>query len=163
MHEHLDKPAQNVVQLLYTRRLTLATAESCTGGLLSGAVTAVPGSSEVFGLGVVAYANEIKEHILGVAPGVIEKYGAVSAQCAAEMAAGVQKLANSDIGISITGIAGPTGDTPVKPIGTVFLACVYREATSILHLQINSRDRNYIRNESVRQALILLRNVLWQQ
>jgi PncC family amidohydrolase len=170
MHYNLDKTAQNVVQLLCGLNLTLTTAESCTGGLLSGAVTGVPGSSEVFGLGIVAYANKIKEKLLGVKPETLEKFGAVSAQCAAEMALGVRKYpyaedcpengAVADIGISITGIAGPGGGTSEKPIGTVFLACTCENKTNILHLQINSKDRQYIRLESVRQALILIQNTI---
>jgi PncC family amidohydrolase len=167
MHEHLDKQAQNVVQLLYTRKLTLTTAESCTGGLLSGAVTAVSGSSQVFGLGVTAYANEVKTQLLGVSPEVIEKYGAVSAECAAEMAQGAIRRgdyqssgASETVGISVTGIAGPDGGTPQKPVGTVFIACAYRDKIKTLHLKIKSDNRQYIRLESVRQALVLILNTM---
>jgi PncC family amidohydrolase len=160
MHYNLDKPAQNVVQLLCARNLTLTAAESCTGGLLSGAVTSVGGASQIFSLGIVAYANEIKEQILGVKTETLETYGAVSAQCAAEMAQGARKLADSDIGISVTGIAGPTGGTPEKPVGTVYFACVYKDKTNILHIKTDSTDRGFIRNESVRQALILILNTL---
>ncbi|MCL2638407.1 MAG: CinA family protein [Oscillospiraceae bacterium] len=172
MHYNLDKTAQNVVQLLREKKLTLCTAESCTGGLLSGAVTAIAGSSEVFNLGIVAYANEIKEKMLGVKPETLEIHGAVSAECAAEMAAGARKLAKNSppwrggreadgvVGISITGIAGPGGGTPQKPVGTVYFACTCEEKTNILHLQINSDNREYIRLESVRQALILILNTI---
>jgi PncC family amidohydrolase len=160
MRYNLDKQALNVVQLLCTRKLSLATAESCTGGLLSGAVTSVAGCSQVFILGIVAYANRIKEQILGVSPEVIEKHGAVSAQCAAEMALGVQKRAGADIGVSVTGIAGPGGGTPQKPVGTVYISCAFKDRTSTLHLRINSDNRQYIRLESVRQALILILNTL---
>ncbi|MCL2696865.1 MAG: CinA family protein [Oscillospiraceae bacterium] len=160
MHYNLDKSAQNVVQLLCARGLTLTTAESCTGGLLSGAVTAIPGSSGVFGCGIIAYANEVKEQLLGVKPETLAEFGAVSAECAAEMARGAQKTANTEVAISITGIAGPGGGTPEKPVGTVFLACINKNKINILHLQINSTDRHYIRLESVRQALILMLNTL---
>jgi PncC family amidohydrolase len=160
MHYNLDKLAQNVVQLLGEKKYTLTTAESCTGGLLSGAITAIGGSSEVFRLGIVAYANEIKEKLLCVRPETLEFHGAVSAQCAAEMAQGAIKASGANIAISVTGIAGPTGGSSAKPIGTVFFACSYRDKTNTLHLRIDNKDRNYIRLESVRQALILILNTL---
>jgi nicotinamide-nucleotide amidase len=157
----LDKTAQDVVQLLQAEKITLATAESCTGGLLSGAVTGVAGSSAVFPLGVCTYANESKEKILGVSPETLRDFGAVSAECAAEMALGVRKLSGANAGVSVTGIAGPDGGTPEKPVGTVFFACSYKEHMNILYLRINStQSRRDIRLEAVRQALILIQNTI---
>lgn len=101
---------------------TVAAAESCTGGLLGDYITAVPGSSEYFLLGVTAYSNEAKENVLGVPRGILESRGAVSAETAAAMAGGVRRLAGSSVGISTTGIAGPGGGTEEKPVGTVFMA-----------------------------------------
>jgi PncC family amidohydrolase len=138
----------------------LATAESCTGGLLSGAVTGVSGSSQVFPMGVCTYSNDIKKNILGVRAETLDMYGAVSAQCAAAMALGVKRISGADITVSVTGIAGPDGGTPQKPVGTVYFGCSYKNRLNILHLQINSNDRETIRLESVRQALILILNII---
>jgi nicotinamide-nucleotide amidase len=110
-----------VVGELKTKGLTLAVAESCSGGGLGNLITGVPGSSEVFLGGVIAYANELKKKILGVRETTLKRHGAVSAHTAREMADGVRKLTGADLGLAITGIAGPTGNTPTKPIGLVFL------------------------------------------
>ena len=102
--------------------LSISTAESCTGGLLSHRITNVSGSSDYYKGGVVAYYNVVKEKILHVAKKTIEEKGAVSAECALEMAKGVRKLLDTHIGIATTGIAGPTGGTPDKPVGLVYIA-----------------------------------------
>ena len=115
----LDKTAENVVQLLKARGLTAATAESCTGGLISAEITSVSGSSDVFGYGVCTYANEAKMKLLGVKAETLSTVGAVSEETAVQMAEGVRKLSGADIAVSVTGIAGPTGGTPDKPVGTV--------------------------------------------
>ncbi len=117
----LDKMAENVVQLLMNKNFTLATAESCTGGLISGAITSVSGSSTVFGFGVCTYANEAKMKLLGVKSETLETVGAVSEATAMQMAEGVRLLSGADFGVSTTGIAGPDGGTPEKPVGTVWI------------------------------------------
>ncbi len=117
----LDKTAQNVVQLLKERHFTLATAESCTGGLISAEITSVSGSSDVFGYGVCTYANEAKMKLLGVSGETLNTVGAVSQETAVQMAEGVRKLSGADIAVSVTGIAGPGGGTPEKPVGTVYI------------------------------------------
>ena len=117
----LDKTAQDVVLLLKERGLTLATAESCTGGLISAEITSVPGSSDVFGFGVCTYANEAKMKLLGVKAETLAAVGAVSEETAVQMAEGVRKLSGADIAVSVTGIAGPGGGTPDKPVGTVYI------------------------------------------
>jgi PncC family amidohydrolase len=160
MRYTIDKEANNIVQLLREKNLTLSTAESCTGGLLSGSITEIAGSSAVFGYGLCAYDNDIKEKYLGVSPQTLKDYGAVSAKCAAEMAAGARKCSGADIGVSVTGIAGPDGGTADKPVGTVYFACTYQNKINILHLRISGQDRQYIRLESVRQALILITNTI---
>jgi PncC family amidohydrolase len=119
----LDKTAQDVVLLLKERGLTLATAESCTGGLISAEITSVSGSSDVFGFGVCTYANEAKMKLLGVREDTLSSVGAVSEETAVQMAEGVRRLAGADIAVSVTGIAGPTGGTPEKPVGTVYIGC----------------------------------------
>jgi nicotinamide-nucleotide amidase len=161
MHQLIDKMAQDVVQLLSEKKLMLSTAESCTGGLLSGAITGVAGSSKVLGLGICAYGDQFKEYMLGVSKETLEKHGATSAECAAEMAVGIRKASDADVGISITGIAGPTGGTPEKPIGTVYLACSYKDKLNPITIGINAeQDRQYIRLESVIQALMLILNTI---
>jgi nicotinamide-nucleotide amidase len=108
-------------ELLSRRGLTVAVAESCTGGLLGDLLTDVPGSSTYFLGGVVAYHDDLKTGILGVPAAVIRQHGAVSEECALLMARGIRSVTGADIGISITGIAGPTGGTPAKPVGTVYI------------------------------------------
>jgi len=111
-----------VGRLLAERGLTVAVAESCTGGLIAHRLTNVPGSSRYFLGGVVAYANEVKERMLGVRPETLRQHGAVSRETALEMARGVRRLLGADIALSATGIAGPAGGTPEKPVGLVYVA-----------------------------------------
>lgn len=118
--------ADNVVAALIKRKKTVAAAESCTGGLISSFITNVPGSSMVFMGGIISYSNESKVKDLGVKSETLKKYGAVSAQVTMEMAAGIRKKADVDIGIGVTGIAGPAGATKTKPIGLVYIALVRR-------------------------------------
>lgn len=113
-----------IINHLVSKGLTLATAESCTGGLISHRLTNVSGSSAVFVGGIVAYSNDIKKSLLGVSEVLLAEYGAVSNPVALEMAKGVCKSLNSDIGVGVTGIAGPTGGTPEKPVGLVYISVV---------------------------------------
>jgi len=126
----LDKAAENVVQLLMERGSTLATAESCTGGLISAEITSVSGSSAVFGFGVCTYANEAKMKLLGVREETLASAGAVSEETAVQMAEGIRELSGADYAVSVTGIAGPTGGTPEKPVGTVYIGCSTKTETT---------------------------------
>ena len=149
--------AHSLVKLLSLKKKTIATAESCTGGLVSGSITAVSGSSEVFGFGVCTYANEAKMKLLGVKEETLAKYGAVSEQTAMEMADGVRKLSGSDISLSLTGIAGPGGGTDEKPVGLVYLGVSVGDklyAKKMLLGQHATRDREYIRKLAVKNALM---------
>ncbi len=119
---HRSRPEALIGRILKKRGLTLAVAESCTGGLLSNTLTNIPGSSDYFIGGVVAYSNDVKRSVLGVRAKTLRMFGAVSRQTAEEMAAGVKKRLKSDVSISITGIAGPGGGSRLKPVGTVFVA-----------------------------------------
>lgn len=119
--ENLDKTVTNVVKLLKVKGLTVATAESCTGGLLSEKITSVAGASDVFELGVCSYSCRIKQEILGVNAATIEKFGVVSSETALEMVRGLKKISSADVCISVTGIAGPGGGTPEQPVGTVYI------------------------------------------
>lgn len=119
----LEKRLENTVgELLRSQRLTLSVAESCTGGLLGHRLTDVPGSSDYFVGGVVAYSNQAKEQILGVRRATLDAFGAVSEQTAREMASGARRLFGSDLSLSVTGVAGPAGGTPDKPVGLVYIA-----------------------------------------
>lgn len=145
-----DELQNMVVEKLKKNNLKLATAESCTGGLLSGRITAVSGASEVFDCGVCSYANEIKHKVLGVSEETLNTLGAVSPEIALQMAEGVKKLANADIGASTTGIAGPTGGTEEKPVGLVYVGicanCSKFSVKLLLGKTNGSKNsRNYIR------------------
>lgn len=145
-----DELQNMVVEKLTKNNLKLATAESCTGGLLSGRITAVSGASEVFDCGVCSYANEIKHKVLGVSEETLNTLGAVSPETALQMAEGVKKLANADIGASTTGIAGPTGGTEEKPVGLVYVGICANCSKFPVKLLLgetngSKNSRNYIR------------------
>lgn len=143
-----------VVERLMEKNLTIATAESCTGGLIAKRLTDLPGVSSVFLGGVVAYANEVKMKLLGVGADTLAAHGAVSAEVAAEMARGARLATGADIAVSTTGIAGPGGGTPDKPVGTVWTAIATTEGvrTRLLTLP-ETADRDTIRRETVRLLL----------
>lgn len=145
-----------VIQKLIDKNLTISCAESCTGGLLSKRITDVSGVSSVFKGSVCSYANEIKQNVLGVSKNTLENFGAVSEQTAREMAFGVSKLLNTDIGISITGVAGPSGGTEEKPLGLVYICMYYNNEYKILKLN-GYRNRNHTRQKSAGLALDLIR------
>ncbi len=144
-----------VVEWLTKRKWTLATAESCTGGLIANQITNVPGASEIFRGGIVAYSNDVKENFLGVKKSSLEKFGAVSEMVAREMAEGARKKFNSDFAIATTGIAGPTGGTKLKPVGTVFIAVAGKSKTIVVR-KLNSFSREKFKKVTARQALQLL-------
>ncbi len=145
-----------VCRLLAENKMTVSTAESCTGGLISKRITEVSGSSEVFGYGVVTYANEAKMKVLGVKAETLEEFGAVSYQTAEEMAEGVRRLSGSDIGVSVTGIAGPSGGTPEKPVGLVYVGISSRLGTRHVKLMLKG-DRNRVRILTSANALSEIR------
>lgn len=147
------------VKELAARGLTVATAESCTGGMLSQRITAVPGASGVFAYGACTYANDIKEKMLGVRHETLEAYGAVSPETAAEMARGVRKAAGADFGVGITGIAGPGGGTPEKPVGLVYLAACSADTVYVQKLVITGRTREVVRLSSTQHALEMVRRL----
>lgn len=157
----LTEAAAWVVRTLLERGATVATAESCTGGGTAAALTGVPGASGAFECGVVAYANRIKEQLLGVPAEVLERWGAVSEPTARAMAQGVRALAGSVYGVSTTGIAGPGGGTAQKPVGTVYIAACGPEGCLCERLSLGELgSRDAIRAEAVRRALLLLRRLL---
>jgi nicotinamide-nucleotide amidase len=138
----------------------IATAESCTGGLIAAALTAIAGSSDVVERGFVTYSNEAKAELLGVAAALIERHGAVSDAVALAMAEGALARARADIAVSVTGIAGPGGATATKPVGLVHLACARRGRTTLLDQRVFSGDRAAVREQSVALAFALIRRQL---
>jgi len=143
------------VRLLKENGQKVACAESCTGGLLAKRITSVSGASEVFDGGVVSYANEIKAKLLGVKEETLEKFGAVSEETAREMALGVKKLMEADYGIGITGIAGPGGGTPEKPVGLVYVSLADSDGCEVVKLNLKG-EREYVRYLSSNNALAML-------
>jgi nicotinamide-nucleotide amidase len=147
-----------LVKILSEKKLVFACAESCSGGLVSARLTEIPGASEIFGYGICTYSNEAKVRFLGVNPKTLEIYGAVSAQTAAEMAAGIRAVSGADIGISITGIAGPGGGSLEKPVGLVYIGVDSNALTKTQELRLAKgylTDRNLVRYLSASHALRL--------
>jgi nicotinamide-nucleotide amidase len=152
-----DQTLEMVVgNLLLEKKKTIAVAESCTGGLIGAKFTNVSGSSRYFERGMVTYSNESKTELLSVPSEMIEKYGAVSEEVAVWMAEGVRKLAKTDYGLSVTGIAGPTGGTPQKPVGLVFIGFAH-ENDSFAQKFMFGQDRNSNRERAAQTALNLVR------
>src|SRR5271157_4068345 len=125
----MNNPAAEIIDIMREKKLTLGTVESATGGLIAYLITNVPGSSDVFQGTVVSYSNEIKMKIVGVKKTTLDKYGAVSSQVAAEMAAGGRKALGVDVCVADTGIAGPAGATPGKPVGLFYLGLSTKDGT----------------------------------
>ena len=150
-------PAWTVVRLLREKHLTLATAESCTGGLVAELLTQVPGASEVFGFGYVTYWEQAKAKMIGVDPAVIEAYNVVSAPVAAQMAWGAKETAGADIGIGITGVAGPGGGDAERPVGTVYVALAMGETVWTRRLNLVSSTRQDVRMRAAVKVLDLIR------
>ena len=149
--------ARSLLDLCRSRRLTIATAESCTGGLVAGALTDIPGSSDVIDRGFVTYSNDAKRAMLGVEASTLATFGAVSKETATQMAVGALERADADLAVSITGIAGPGGATPGKPVGLVHFAVAARDGR-ILHREqrFGAIGRSAVRARSVVEALRML-------
>lgn len=151
--------AGNVARLLTNAELTLALAESCTGGLIAKLLTDLPGASVFFQGGAVTYANRAKQEWLGVSEAILAGPGAVSADCAKAMAQGIRRAAGSDLALAVTGIAGPDGGTPQKPVGTVFIALADRNETTAQGFRFPG-DRQAVRTLTAFTALAWLRRHL---
>ncbi len=144
-----------VVKSLKERNKTLSVAESCTGGMTSSRIVNVPGASEVFLGGIVAYDNSVKKNLLKVDDKVLREHGAVSEQCVIQMAYGIRELTGSDLSVSISGIAGPTGGTAEKPVGTAFLCVVGEDLKEVVQLHY-PQQRNIFRARVSAYALYLV-------
>ena len=139
------------VQMLKERKLSVATAESCTGGLLGKSITDVSGSSAVYPGGVISYCNRIKHEILGVDQELLDTLGPVSAPVAHEMARGVKRVIGADLGLGITGIAGPNSDETGRPVGLVYIGAAYREMTVVREYRFDG-DRAAVRAQAAEAA-----------
>ena len=148
--------AERLVRVLTEKKLTCATAESCTGGGVGFAITAVSGASAVFWGGVISYDNSVKRGVLGVPGDVLETTGAVSSECAAAMADGARRLLGTDLAVSLTGIAGPDGGSPEKPVGLVWFGLASSCASVTTEKRIFSGDREAVRAAAIEHALHLL-------
>ena len=144
----MNKSIEEIVEFLIDKKLTITTAESCTGGLIASAIVDIPGVSEIFHEGYVTYSNEAKERLLGVAPETISDYGVVSRQTAAEMAS--------------TGVAGPDGGTKEHPVGDVYLGCCYNGSVMTQHM-LGCGSRTEIRQQAVAAAFSLLEKMLTEE
>ena len=152
----MKKLSQKTVKLLKRKRLKLSVVESCTGGMLSSAITSVSGSSKVFTMGLVTYSNQSKNRLLKVPKQIIKKYGAVSVQCCLSMVNNLSKIIKSKICISITGIAGPKGGTKKKPVGLVYIGIKYGKKVIINKCYFKNNSRIFIQKQTVKKSLSLL-------
>ncbi len=156
----MNELVKKIVNGLIKKKLTISTAESCTGGLLSSAITSVAGSSKVFKLGLVTYSNQSKIQILKVLKNIIIKYGAVSEQVCLAMVINLNKISKTSISISITGIAGPSGGTKKKPVGLVFVGIKNRNKISVKKYLFKNRERAFIQKAAVDKSLRLILSAL---
>ncbi len=155
------KPEEKLSKFLIDNKLTIATAESCTGGLLSSKLTDIPGSSAFIHLNFVTYANEAKHNILGVSWDILNTYGAVSEQCAQAMAEGLINTTGADIALCTTGIAGPTGGSDEKPVGLIYIGLKYNNITTIREAKLPPElPRIQMKEEFANQALKFALSVL---
>ncbi len=145
--------AKRLYELLKQNKITIATAESCTGGMIGASLTSVPGMSKCYGYGVITYSNEAKIKLLGVSETTLKTYGAVSEFTACEMAEGALKLSDADIAISVTGIAGPGGGTKEKPVGLVYIGVAQRGKRTVAFKNNFSGTRDEIRQSTLARAL----------
>lgn len=134
---YIDKTASDVVKYLVEHGIKIAVAESCTGGILAGAITSIPGASEIFECGIVSYSERIKSQLLGLPMELIDDCGVVSETVALAMAQGVRLVSHADIGVGITGIAGPTGGSKEQPVGTVYVSVIYKEQSFTQNLRLH--------------------------
>ena len=156
----MEKDAQRVVNLLKKNKFKIAFAESCTGGLLSSLITSINGSSKVFSIGLVTYSNQAKSIILKVPKEIIKKYGAVSEQCCLSMVNHLSKISKSDICLSVTGIAGPTGGSKEKPIGLVYIGVKKDDKINVKRFLFKNKGRNYVRKAIVKRSLKLILSLM---
>ena len=152
--------AKKIVKILIKKKLKISFAESCTGGLLSSAITSVNGSSKVFTLGLLVYSNQSKTQILKVSKNIIRKYGSVSEQVCLAMVKNLSKISKTNISVSITGIAGPSGGTKIKPVGLVYVGIKKNDRVEVKKYLFKNDGRSYIQKATVNKSLRLILSFL---
>ena len=153
---------KKIISLIKRKKMKLAIAESCTGGMLSSAITSVSGSSKVFAMGLVTYSNQAKINILKVPKRIIKKYGAVSVQCCITMVNNLNKISKSKVCVSITGIAGPKGGSKQKPVGLVYIGIRIGKKVFINKCNFKNKGRIFIQKQTVKKSLNLLTRLIKQ-
>ena len=151
---------RKIVALLEKKKIKMSIAESCTGGMLSSAITSVSGSSKVFNMGLVTYSNQAKTSLLKVPKQIIKKNGAVSVQCCLAMVTNLSKISKAKICISITGIAGPKGGSKQKPVGLVYIGVKIGKKVVVNKCNFKNNGRTFIQRQTVKKALNLLGNLV---
>ena len=152
--------SNKIVKKLIKKKLKISIAESCTGGLLSGTITSVSGSSKVFSVGLVAYSNQSKINLLKVSKNIIRKYGAVSEQVCLSMVKNVSKIGKTNMSVSITGIAGPSGGSKIKPVGLVYVGIKKGNRIKVKKYLFKNKGRSYIQRAAVNKSLELILSFL---
>ena len=151
---------QTLIKLLTNKKLKVSFAESCTGGLLTSAITSISGASKVFNLGLVTYSNEAKIKVLKVNKNVIKKYGAVSHECCSAMVKNLSKISKANINVSITGIAGPKGGTEQKPVGLVYIGIKKGNKIKINRYVFKNKNRKSFQRATVKKAFELILGII---
>ncbi len=154
------KNAKKVVVLLKKKNIALSIAESCTGGMLAQVITSISGASRIFKFSIVTYSDQSKNKFLKVPLKIIKKYGSVSKQCCRLMVSNLSKISNSKLNIAITGIAGPTGGSKIKPVGLVYIGIKKGNKTQINEYLFKNKSRAYIRINTVKKSLDLIKNFI---
>ena len=152
--------AKKIVKILIKKKLKISFAESCTGGLLSSTITSVNGSSKVFTLGLLTYSNQSKTQILKVSKNIIRKYGSVSEQVCLAMVKNLSKISKTNMSVSITGIAGPSGGTKIKPVGLVYVGIKKNDRAEVKKYLFKNNGRSYIQKATVNKSLRLILSFL---
>ena len=151
---------KNLVKILTKKRLKIAFAESCTGGMLASEITSISGASKVFGIGLVTYSNQAKITVLKVNKSIIQKYGAVSPQCCEAMVKNLSKISKAQINVSITGIAGPNGGTKKKPVGLVYIGVKKNNKIFITKNLFNEKSRKAIQKSTIKRTLKIIKSLI---
>ena len=151
---------QKIVNKLIKKKLTISVAESCTGGLLSSTITSISGSSKVFTLGLIAYSNQSKIKVLKIPKNIIRKYGSVSEQVCLTMVKNLSKISKTNMSVSITGIAGPSGGTKIKPVGLVYVGIKKNDRAEVKKYLFKNNGRSYIQKATVNKSLRLILSFL---
>ena len=151
---------KNLVKILTKKKLKIAFAESCTGGMLTSEITSVSGASKVFGIGLVTYSNQAKITVLKVNKNIIQKYGAVSAECCEAMVKNLSKISKAQINVSITGIAGPNGGTKKKPVGLVYIGVKKNNKIFITKNVFKEKSRKAIQKSTIKKTFKIIKSLI---